>query len=49
MAAAIARVLDDDALAADLVARGRARAGGFSWDAAADGVLAALRAAATAG
>ena len=35
---AIARVLDDDALAADLTGRGRARAATFTWDACAAGL-----------
>ncbi len=36
LAAAIARVLTDDALCRDLVARGRVRAGAFPWSAAID-------------
>jgi glycosyltransferase involved in cell wall biosynthesis len=36
IAAAVERVLDDSTLAADLAARGRARALTFSWAAAAD-------------
>jgi glycosyltransferase involved in cell wall biosynthesis len=39
---AMARILGDDALAADLSAKAIARAGSFSWDATARGVLAAL-------
>jgi len=39
LAAAIARVLTDDALRHDLVARGRARAEAFPWSAAIDGFV----------
>ena len=39
LAAAIARVLTDDALRRDLVARGRVRAQAFPWSAAIDGFV----------
>ncbi len=42
IAAAMLRVLNDDALRADLVARGRQQAARFTWDACADAALAAL-------
>ncbi|MEA2426369.1 MAG: hypothetical protein QOH13_2779 [Thermoleophilaceae bacterium] len=40
MAGAIARLLDDDALRAELIERGRRRAGGFTWEKSARGLLA---------
>jgi glycosyltransferase involved in cell wall biosynthesis len=43
VAAAIARVLDDPGLASGLRERGRSRAAGFSWTAAAQGTLASYR------
>jgi glycosyltransferase involved in cell wall biosynthesis len=43
MAAAVQRVLSDDALRADLAARGRARAASFTWEAAAEGTAAVYR------
>ena len=43
MAAGIARVLDDSALRADLVAKGRARAAEFTWHRAAEETLAVYR------
>jgi glycosyltransferase involved in cell wall biosynthesis len=45
IAAAVGRLLADDALRADLAARGRERAAGFSWQRTADGTLAAYDAA----
>lgn len=45
LAEALVRVGADGALRAELIARGRARAAGFSWGAAAEGVAAALAAA----
>jgi glycosyltransferase involved in cell wall biosynthesis len=39
LAAALARVLDDEALAADLRRRGPARAGALTWDRTADGLV----------
>lgn len=39
LAEALAAVVDDDALAADLAARGRAHAATFSWDACAAGLV----------
>jgi alpha-1,3-rhamnosyl/mannosyltransferase len=41
--AAIRRLLADDALRADLIARGRARAAAFSWEATAAGTVASYR------
>jgi len=49
LAGALRAVLTDDGLAADLAARGRARAEGFPWSRTADGWLAALRRAARRG
>ena len=46
IAAQLAAVLTDDALAADLAARGRRRATEFTWQRAADGTAAVLREAA---
>lgn len=46
LAGALARVLDDAALCADLVARGRHHASGFSWEACAVGLAALYREAA---
>jgi glycosyltransferase involved in cell wall biosynthesis len=43
IAAAIARVVDDPVLHADLAARGRARVERYSWDACASGIVAAYR------
>ena len=43
LAAALQRVLTDDARRAELVERGRARATQFSWDATADGIVAVYR------
>lgn len=43
IAEALARVLADPAVAADLVARGRAQAARFSWEATAEGCLATYR------
>jgi len=43
LADALAAVLDDDGVAADLVARGRERAAGFSWSACAAGLDALYR------
>jgi glycosyltransferase involved in cell wall biosynthesis len=43
IAAAVARVLDDGPLRADLVGRGRTRAERFSWRATAEGTVAAYR------
>ena len=45
IAGAVARLLSDEALRADLAARGRARAAAFSWQRTADGTLAAYDAA----
>jgi alpha-1,3-rhamnosyl/mannosyltransferase len=45
IAAAVDRLLADDALRADLAARGRERAAGYSWQRTADGTLAAYDAA----
>ena len=44
LAAALMRVLGQDALRADLVARGYARAAGFTWSAAARKALAVFEA-----
>jgi glycosyltransferase involved in cell wall biosynthesis len=49
LAAALAGVLTDDSHRADLVTRGRDRAGRFSWDAYADGLVALYRTAAATG
>jgi glycosyltransferase involved in cell wall biosynthesis len=46
LAAALARVLDDDATRHDLVERGRRNLGRFSWDRAAEGLVALYRRAA---
>lgn len=46
LAAALAGVLSDDAHRSDLVSRGRTRAGRYSWDAYAEGVVALYRTAA---
>ena len=43
LAAALAKVLGDPALHASLVHQGRARAGGFTWDRCAEGVVAVIR------
>jgi glycosyltransferase involved in cell wall biosynthesis len=43
MAAAVEDVLDDTTLRADLIARGRRRARGYTWSATADATLAALQ------
>ncbi len=43
LAAELQRVVTDDAVAADLVRRGRARAAGYRWDRAADGFVALYR------
>ncbi len=43
MAAAMERLFTDDALAADLAARGLARASGFSWERTGRGVQRVLR------